>query len=259
MQVLKTIRITQQMMSLIRLQGQTIGFVPTMGSLHAGHMSLIEAAREECDVVVVSIFVNPTQFSKDEDLENYPRDIEQDKLLLERASVDYLFYPEVSEMYDGADATAFKLPEDLISWGCAPFRPGHFEGVAQVCAKLFNIITPNKVYFGQKDYQQTLVIDRLIKDLNFDIDLRVMPTVRERGGLAMSSRNKYLGKEDRKSAEVLYQALLAAVKTGSLEEGRHIVSLEPKVQLEYFEIHDGVALLAARIGDVRLIDNVVIE
>lgn len=247
------------MMSLIRCQGQTIGFVPTMGSLHAGHMSLVEAAAAECDVVVVSIFVNPTQFADGDDLEKYPRDIEQDKLLLERASVDYLFYPEVSEMYDGADATAFRLPEDLISWGCAPFRPSHFEGVAQVCAKLFNIITPNKVYFGQKDYQQTLVVDRLTQDLNFDIDLRVMPIVRERGGLAMSSRNKYLSSEDRNVAEVLYQALSVTKKTGSLEEGEKIIAQEPKVQLEYFEIHDGVALLAAKIGDVRLIDNVVVE
>ncbi len=246
MQTLKTIRITQQMMSLIREQGQTVGFVPTMGALHGGHVSLIEAARQECDVVVVSIFVNPTQFGEAEDFQKYPRDFEQDKLMLEKAEVDYLFYPEASEMYPDGEMIEFKLPDDLVSWGCAKSRPGHFEGVAQVCTKLFNIIKPSKVYFGQKDYQQTLVIERLLKDLNYDIELRVMPTVREADGLAMSSRNKRLSREGREKAKLIFKALQARDK--SVLEGI----------VEYWEDHDGVLLTAVRIDGTRLIDNIVL-
>ncbi|EKD47919.1 MAG: pantoate-beta-alanine ligase [uncultured bacterium] len=266
MQILRTIRITQQMMSLTREQGKTIGFVPTMGSLHQGHLSLIEAAKRECDMVVVSIFVNPTQFSEGEDFAAYPRDFEKDKLALERAEVDYLFYPEASEVYPVSDMVGFKLPNDLTDMTCGKFRHGHFEGVAQVCAKFFNIIKPHKVYFGQKDYQQTLVIKRLIEDLNFGIELRICPTVREQSGLAMSSRNKYL--KDLDSAVVLSKALFAvrdAYKTGERDEvklidvGMKVLANEPRFLVQYFEIHDGVAALAGYIGKTRLIDNVILE
>jgi len=266
MQILRTIRITQQMMSLTREQGKTIGFVPTMGALHDGHLSLIAKAKSECDVVVVSIFVNPTQFGEGEDFNNYPRDFEKDRLVLERAEVDYLFYPEPSEVYGVEDPIGFKLPSDLTDMMCGKFRPGHFEGVAQVCAKFFNIICPHKVYFGQKDYQQTLVIERLIEDLNFGIELRVCPTVREQSGLAMSSRNKNL--VDLEAAQVLSKALFAvrdAYKAGERDEGRLIdvgigvLKMEPRFEMQYLEIVNGVAAIAGYIGKVRLVDNVILE
>lgn len=227
MQVLRTIPITQKMMSLTLEQGKTIGFVPTMGYLHAGHMSLVEAARQECDVVVVSIFVNPTQFLPGEDLSDYPRDLEQDKLKLERAEVDYLFYPDESEIYPSEEVIELRFPESLTRVMCGKTRPGHFEGVAQICAKLFNIVRPHKVYFGQKDYQQTVIVRKLIEDLNYGIEMRVVPTVREQGGLAMSSRNKYLTDEEREAAQVLYQALKAGDKA--------MIEAEPLVELEYFD------------------------
>ncbi len=233
------------MMSLTREQGKTIGLVTTMGALHGGHLALIEAAKQECDVVVVSVFVNPTQFSEGRDLHNYPRDFEKDRLLLEKADVDYLFYPREDEIYPSNEMIEFKLPRELTDWGCAKARKGHFEGVAQVCTKIFNIITPHKVYFGQKDYQQTLVIERLLKDLNYDIELRVMPTVREADGLAMSSRNRILSPEGRQKAKLIFKALQARDK--SILDG---------LDVEYWEEHDGVLLTAVRIDGVRLIDNV---
>ncbi len=241
MQTLKTVRITQQMMNLTREQGKVIGFVPTMGALHEGHLSLVEAAKQECDVVVVSIFVNPTQFGEGGGFQSYPRDLEKDKMMLERAGVDYLFAPD--EMHSENPVT-FNLPEDLTNWGCGSSRPGHFEGVAQICAKLFNIVKPHKVYFGQKDYQQTLVIERLIQGLNYDIELRVMPTIREADGLAMSSRNAGLTPEGREKAKLIFKALQE--KNRSVLDG---------LDVEYWEERDGVILTAVRIDGVRLIDN----
>lgn len=248
MQVLRTIPITQKMMSLTLEQGKTIGFVPTMGCLHKGHVSLIEAARAECDVVVVSIFVNPTQFLPGEDFSDYPQDLEGDKLKLERAEVDYLFLPSDEEIYPSEDVMGFRLPESLKDVMCGKSRSGHFEGVAQVCAKLFNIIRSHKVYFGQKDYLQTLVIQKLIEDFNFGIEMRVLPIVREQGGLAMSSRNKYLTEEEREAAQILYKALKAGDKS--------LIEAEPLVELEYFERHGDVLAVAAKVGKARLIDNV---
>lgn len=267
MQILRTIRITQQMMSLTREQGKTIGFVPTMGALHEGHLSLIEAAKRECDVVAVSIFVNPTQFGEGEDFNNYPKDFEKDKLMLERAEVDYLFCPEVSEVYPLKGMIEFKLPNDTIDMMCGRFRLGHFEGVAQVCAKFFNIIKPHKVYFGQKDYQQTLVIKRLIDDLNFGIELRVCSTVREQSGLAMSSRNKCLSGADLEVAVVLSKALFAVrdvYKKGERDEGRlagigmAVLKMEPRFEMQYLEIRNGIVAIAGYIGKTRLIDNVIL-
>ncbi|MBU1018629.1 MAG: pantoate--beta-alanine ligase [Patescibacteria group bacterium] len=248
MQVLRTIPITQKMMTLTLEKGKSVGFVPTMGALHDGHMSLVEASLSECDYTVVSIFVNPTQFLLGEDFSDYPRDLEADKLKLERAGVDYLFLPDEKEIYPDEEMIEFKLPESYAGIMCGKSRPGHFEGVAQVCAKLFNIIRPGKVYFGQKDYLQTLVIQKLIEDLNFGIEMRVLPTVREKGGLAMSSRNKYLTDEERVAAQVLYKALKAGDKS--------LIEAEPMVELEYFERNGDVLAVAAKVGGVRLVDCV---
>ena len=235
------------MMSLTREQGKTIGLVPTMGALHEGHLSLIAKAKNECDVVVVSIFVNPTQFGAGEDFDRYPRDFEKDRLLLERSEVDYLFYPSTEEIYPVGEMIEFKLPSDLLDWGCAKSRPGHFEGVVRVCAKLFNIITPHKVYFGQKDYQQAVIVKSLISDLDFGIEMKICPTVREVDGLAMSSRNRGLSREGREKAKMIYKALQA--RDSSILDG---------LDVEYWEERDGVLLIAVKIDGVRLIDNIVL-
>jgi len=277
------------MMALTREQGKTIGFVPTMGALHEGHLSLIRAARKDCDTVVVSIFVNPTQFSANEDFSKYPRDLEKDRLLLEREGVDYLFCPEAAEVYPMTDMVKLCAPQALSSVMCGKFRLGHFDGVLQVCAKLFNIITPNKVYFGQKDYQQAVIVKRLISDLDFGIEMKICPTVREVDGLAMSSRNVYLKGEDRVKALFLSKVLFKikdAFKKGERDvekikkQGRNEESEENEeneeggegVEVQYFDIRSAddlsemsfidkkaVCALAVTVGDVRLIDNVILD
>lgn len=274
MQILKTIRIIRQMMSLTREQGKTIGFVPTMGALHEGHLSLMRAAKSECDVVVVSIFVNPTQFLVSEDFSGYPRDFEKDRLALEREGVDYLFCPESAEMYRISDMIKLRAPEGLVFVMCGKFRPGHFDGVLQVCAKLFNIIAPHKVYFGQKDYQQALIVKRLISDLDFGIEMKICPTVREVDGLALSSRNVYLKGEDRVRALMLSKLLFKvrdAFKTGE-RDVKKLLALREGIPAQYFEIRSAedlseidkiegraVCALAVLIGDVRLIDNIILD
>ncbi len=186
-----------------------IGFVPTMGCLHEGHLSLIRESQANNDLTVASIFVNPLQFGPKEDLATYPRDFQRDKRLLEQESVDVLFYPEVVEMYPQPLLTHIAVSSDFESRLCGPFRPGHFEGVATVVLKLFNIISPTVAYFGLKDYQQFVLIRQMVSDLNIPIKVVGLPTVRESDGLAMSSRNRYLSSDDRKLAPLLHKALLA--------------------------------------------------
>lgn len=254
-----------------------LGFVPTMGYLHEGHLSLVRRAREECATVVVSVFVNPLQFGPGEDFERYPRDPEQDLALAKEAGADALFLPEVAELYLEGFATEVRVRgvEGVLE-GAA--RPGHFAGVATVLAKLLNIVGPEKMYMGQKDAQQAFVVGRMIRDLNFPTHLVVCPTVREPDGLAMSSRNVYLNNEERAAAAAIPRALFAARDTGStdpdaLEEtAREALFAEPLIALEYVSANDAATLgpvgpktgeillsLAARVGKTRLIDNVVIE
>jgi len=255
----------------------SVGLVPTMGYLHEGHLSLVRAARRENDAVVVSIFVNPTQFGPREDLSTYPRDLRRDLALLERESVDLVFAPDAAEVYPPGYGTYVEVggvTERLE--GAA--RPGHFRGVATVVAKLFNLVQPTRGYFGQKDAQQCAVVRKMVADLSFGLEVRVLPTVREPDGLALSSRNVYLGPEERIAARVLSAGLFAARKRW--EEGerdaealrrlvRETVAAEPRARLEYVSVADATSLeelgavdrpavmsLAARVGRTRLIDNV---
>jgi pantoate--beta-alanine ligase len=244
-----------------------IAFVPTMGSLHAGHLSLFAAAREECGVVVASIFVNPAQFGPHEDLEHYPRDPENDERRAEEAGVDHLFVPSVDEIYPEGFQTWVEV-DDIAKGLEGAARPGHFRGVATVCLKLFNIVQPSCVYFGQKDAQQAAVIERMIRDLAVPVELRVVPTVRDGDGLALSSRNAYLSKAEREAARALPSALLAGEQAhregrDAVAAARAAIAQEPRLNPEYVELarFNGQLLLvaAARVGSTRLIDNVVLE
>ena len=239
-----------------------VGLVPTMGAFHEGHLSLFQAAREECDSVVVSLFVNPAQFGPAEDLDRYPRDEARDARLAEEAGIDLLFAPSAGEMYPEGFGTWVDV-EDAGAEGAA--RPGHFRGVATVCLKLFNIVRPQAAYFGQKDAQQAALLRRLVRDLDLELELRILPTVRDDDGLALSSRNAYLAPEERERALGLSRALEAARSAHA--EGSDPVAtaraalngLDP----EYVEVLDldGATVLAAaaRVGTTRLIDNVVLE
>lgn len=205
----KLVRTVKEMSNLVRKlkqQGKTIGFVPTMGYLHEGHLSLIRQSKDDCDVSVISIFVNPIQFGPQEDFRQYPRDLKRDMLLAKNAGVDIIFYPEIKEMYSSNHLT-FVNVEKFSNVLCGASRPGHFKGVATVVAKLFNIITPDIAYFGQKDAQQARIIEKIVEDLNFQIKIKVMPTIREKDGLAMSSRNKYLSFQERKDALALFESI----------------------------------------------------
>jgi len=279
MQVVRKIEEMQEISDRLRQEGKRIGFVPTMGYLHEGHLSLVRKAKDLCDSVVVSIFVNPTQFGPGEDFERYPRDEEGDKSKLEQEGVDFLFIPEIRDMYLLGYQTYVDVTE--VSKGlCGDFRPGHFRGVATVVAKLFNLVKPHVAIFGEKDYQQLLVIKRMAKDLNFDIKIIPGRTVREEDGIAMSSRNTYLSPEARKKATVLYRSLRKGkelfdsgerdVSTLSQTIRKEIES-EEDVTLQYVEIRDAETLeriervnrpaaiaVAAIIGSVRLIDNIII-
>lgn len=263
-----------------RKQGRRIGFVPTMGFLHEGHLSLMREAREKSDVLVASIFVNPTQFGPTEDLDRYPRDAEGDRLKCEAAGVDILFMPDAQEMYPEKPSVCVVVEgiSDILEGG---IRPGHYRGVATVVAKLFLIVKPNAAFFGQKDYQQCIVIKRMAKGLNMDVDILVQPTVRETDGLAMSSRNSYLSPEERRASTAIFRALTAAehlVKAGvrepdTLKIRMQTVLLEQKgLSIDYIEIADTetlaplsiicseiVVLVAVRLGRTRLIDNVLIS
>lgn len=266
----------QKTANTLKKEGKSIGFVPTMGFLHAGHLSLIEAARRECRTVVVSIFVNPMQFGVHEDFRNYPRDLKHDSQLAGKAGVDILFIPEAEHIYPVGYQTQVAvsgLSENL----CGRFRPGHFQGVTTVVCKLFLIVKPDIAYFGQKDYQQLIVIKKMVADLNIDIQIKSLPIVRQKDGLAVSSRNTYLNERERKAAHCLYNSLCRAGQMR--KEGitqcsqiisaiRNIVSAEPMARLEYIRIchtetlqdiqyiEDRVLLaMAVYIGKTRLIDN----
>jgi pantoate--beta-alanine ligase len=266
-----------------RREGLRIGLVPTMGFLHDGHVSLLRAARAENDVVVMTLFVNPTQFGPNEDLDRYPRDEERDLRLASEAGVDLVFAPDVSELYPEGFATAVEVTGNLTSvLDGDPERrgPGHFRGVTTIVAKLFNIVGPDVAYFGQKDAQQAAVIGRMARDLDFPLEVKVEPTVREEDGLAMSSRNVYLEGADRERAVALSRALAAAEQQAlardSLAAGLDAARIElaaAAIEPEYLEACDAATLepvdeltgrpiliaVAARVGGARLIDNVVIE
>ncbi|RKY05449.1 MAG: pantoate--beta-alanine ligase, partial [Planctomycetota bacterium] len=215
-----------------RRDGKRIGLVPTMGALHAGHMSLVNAAVGACDYVVVSIFVNPTQFGPNEDLDEYPRDIEADSRLCAAAGVELIFAPDVSEMYPSRNMTWVNVAE-LTTGLCGRNRPGHFRGVTTVCNKLFNIVRPDVAFFGQKDAQQAIVIKRMVADTNLPLEIEICPTVREKDGLAMSSRNKYLDEQQRKDALLLYKALTRArqmVRQGARDSRQIIAAMNEILQ-----------------------------
>ena len=242
----------------------SVGLVPTMGAFHAGHVALFEAARAENDMVVVSLFVNPAQFSEGEDLDHYPRNEERDAGLAEEAGVDVLFAPSADELYPEGFATWVDVGE-LGAKLEGEFRPGHFRGVATVCLKLFNIVRPDRAYFGQKDAQQAAVVKQLVRDLNLDLEIRVVPTVRDDDGLALSSRNAYLSPEQRAAALALPNALWTgrdAFVAGSdpVKEARHLLHSLDVDYLEVAELNGQKVLAAAvRIGKTRLIDNVILE
>jgi pantoate--beta-alanine ligase len=263
-----------------RKAGKVVGFVPTMGALHDGHVSLIQAARKRCDYVVVSIFVNPTQFGPGEDLNKYPRPFEKDLAICEKHGVDAVFAPDVGEMYPLDNLTWVNV-EKLTDRLCGEFRPGHFRGVATVCAKLFNIVCPDVAFFGQKDAQQALVIRRMATDLNMPLEIVVCPTVREPDGLAMSSRNQYLSPEERKDAARVCESLercRALIEAGERDanviRGRmcDILRQMPATKIEYVSISDAQTLeelgkvrgrvlvaVAVRMKSARLIDNIVVD
>ena len=279
MQIITTIAGMQSLAESFRKEGKRIGFVPTMGFLHEGHLSLMRTARQENDIVVASIFVNPVQFGPKEDLARYPRDGEGDRKKCESVGVDVIFMPTVAEMYPDKPMV-FITVEGLSDILEGAIRPGHFRGVATVVAKLFHIVQPHRSYFGQKDYQQCAVIKRMKKGLDLAVEIAVLPTMRESDGLAMSSRNSYLDAVQRKKAACLYRALLAAqelVRSGVREpekvkqKMRAIIAQEKGVEIDYVEVADPddlsplatikdriVLLVAVRIGATRLIDNLLV-
>lgn len=261
-------------------QGLTIGLVPTMGYLHEGHLSLVEAARGACDKVAVSVFVNPTQFAPNEDLETYPRDFERDKALLEEHGCDMVFHPSVEEMYAPGAATYVEILSDMPKQLCGKTRPTHFRGVCTVVAKLFNIMEPDKAFFGQKDAQQLAIVRRMARDLSYGTEIVGCPIVREGDGLAKSSRNVYLSPEERRAALSLSRAVRIGQKMVSEGETRaqmvlmamsgHIAK-EPLARIDYVSAVDGETMepvtelkkgtlvaLAVYIGKTRLIDNFIV-
>ena len=262
-----------------RLTGLRLGLVPTMGALHEGHLSLVRAAKAQCDVVVVSLFVNPLQFGPNEDLGKYPRTFERDCELLEREGIDFLFAPSTTEMYP-ADAVTCVTVEGMSDKLCGRSRPGHFRGVTTVVAKLFDIVEPDLAFFGQKDAAQAAIIRRMVRDLNFAVQVMVCPIVREPDGLAMSSRNAYLDPKERKSALVLHRSLADVRRRFDqgerqaaklIEAGKDVLAQESAVCLDYLEIVDpdtldplpdmnrpALVAVAAFVGSTRLIDNILL-
>ena len=279
MQVTNTIEKTRELVNNWKKEGKTIGLVPTMGYLHEGHASLIRRCREENDIVVISDFVNPTQFGPNEDLEAYPRDFDRDSALCESIGADLIFCPSPAEMYH--DPHAFVSIDTLSDTLCGKTRPIHFKGVCTVVSKLFNIVKPDRAYFGQKDAQQLAIIRRMVRDLNMDIEIVGCPIVREEDGLAKSSRNTYLNEEERKAALILSKAVFlgkkmvedgetsaAAVKEAMIKK----IESEPMAKIDYVEAVDGLSMqpveeikapvlvaMAVYIGKTRLIDNFIVE
>ena len=263
----------------LRASGKSIGFVPTMGALHDGHLSMIKLAKQKADVIVCSIFVNPTQFNDKKDLENYPRPVEDDIRKLEEVNCHVLFIPGVNEMYNSAEKWTIELGNlDKILEG--KIRPGHYQGVTQIVKKLFDTINPNYAFFGQKDYQQFMVISYMIKKLFLKIKLVLCPIIRENDGLAMSSRNIYLSPDDRKNALALSKVLTKVkehFKTKAIpqikKEAESFLKSAPGIEVEYFEIFNAnsfeatsskrptslIALVAAKVGSIRIIDNMILK
>ncbi|HNS05209.1 MAG TPA: pantoate--beta-alanine ligase, partial [Candidatus Saccharicenans sp.] len=259
-----------------KLKGLTVGFVPTMGYLHEGHLSLVREAKKRNDRAAVSIFVNPKQFGPAEDYNVYPRDFNRDAALLEKEGVDLIFYPAVEEMYPAGYKTYVEV-EDLENRLCGRSRPGHFRGVCTVVLKLFNLIQPDEAYFGWKDAQQVIILKKMVEDLNLPVKIRSMPLIREKDGLALSSRNIYLNQQERQASVVLYRSLELAeeiIKNGERQAARirqqmvNLISAEPLARIDYVEIVDpqtleplvtidGDALVAVAVyfGRTRLIDN----
>ena len=280
MRILKTPDEMHAACSQRKREGKRIGFVPTMGALHDGHLSLARAARAQCDVVAASIFVNPLQFGPTEDLDKYPRQFERDRQLLEAEGCELLFAPEARDMYP-AGATTYVEVAGLSERLDGRSRPGHFRGVTTVVAKLFHIVEPDNAFFGQKDAAQVAILRRMVADLNFPVRIVVCPIVRERDGLAMSSRNQHLDPQQRKQALVLQRALTRVqtmADTGErdaanlIAAGREVIAEEPVARLDYFEVvsadtlepvcdvsKGGLIAVAAWIGSTRLIDNVVLH
>jgi len=278
-QILTTIAETRAALAALRRDGKSIGLVPTMGALHAGHLSLVRAARAACDIVAATIFVNPTQFGPNEDLSKYPRTFDADCEMLRAENVDLLFAPQPEEMYPQG-AITFVAVEPIGDRLDGASRPGHFRGVATVVAKLFNIVAPDKAFFGQKDAAQVAVLRRMVRDLNFNLEIVVCPIVREPDGLAMSSRNRYLSEENRERALVLHRTLRhieEAAENGEIssseliDRGLAVLAEDPDARLDYLRIVDpdtledlrdvengALVAIAAWIGPARLIDNVLI-
>ena len=279
MLVLKTIAETRSACARLRAAGKTLGLVPTMGSLHEGHLSLVRAAQASCDAVAVSIFVNPTQFGPKEDFAAYPRSLEEDCRILEAAGVDLVFAPSSEEMYPGGAGTFVEVAglSDRLDGAS---RPGHFRGVATVVAKLFHIFSPERAFFGQKDAAQVAVLRKMVRDLQFPVQLEVCPTVREPDGLALSSRNRNLSGEQRRQALVLSRALMAVQQqfqdgernsSRLIAEAMRVLQEEPAVRVDYCRMvdpdtlvevpkacHGALLAVAAYVGDTRLIDNLVL-
>lgn len=280
---MRIIRSIKQMFGIsqkVKFEGKSVGFVPTMGALHEGHLSLIRKARKDNDIVIVSIFVNPAQFGPKEDFKKYPRELKEDCRLCRKEGVDIIFYPQVKEIYPQGYRTYIEV-KDLSNVLCGKFRPGHFRGVATVVTKLFNIVGADIAYFGQKDAQQAIIIKRMVSDLNIPIKIKVMSTVREIDGLAMSSRNAYLSQEERKDAVVLSEALNLArnlIRRGKknsskiIRQMKQLINKKKNAKVQYISIVDlenlkpieiikGKVLiaLAVWIGKTRLIDNIIIN
>ena len=280
MKVFGTVKEVRDQVKRWRARGLSVGLVPTMGFLHEGHGSLISKAVEQNDRVVVSVFVNPTQFGPGEDLEAYPRDMDRDSAYCESLGANVIFHPEPSEMYD-PDFTTYVNMEVLSETLCGVTRPIHFRGVCTVCTKLFNIVKPDRAYFGQKDAQQLAIIRRMVRNLNMDLEIVGCPIVREEDGLAKSSRNEYLSPEERKAALILSQSIFLgekmiadgeksaeAVKKAMTEK----INTEPLAEIDYVEVVDGISMqpieeikapalvaIAVKIGRTRLIDNTIVN
>jgi pantoate--beta-alanine ligase len=280
MEVTKTIESVRSLVKAARSRGKTIALVPTMGALHIGHISLIEAAVKQSDFVVASIFVNPAQFVPGEDFEKYPRPLDADLEICRKTGVDVVFVPTTDQMY-GAENLTWVNVEKLTEPLCGRLRPGHFRGVATVCAKLFNIVAPDTAFFGQKDGQQAIVIKRMVADLNMPLEIVICPTVRRSNGLAVSSRNQYLTEQQKKDAALIYKSLQKCremIEAGITDTRkiitrmRKVLSQAPSIEIEYVSIVDAETLqqldrierqaltaVAVKIGSARLIDNILVD
>ncbi|RKZ25627.1 pantoate--beta-alanine ligase [bacterium] len=280
MQIVEKISNMQSYVKKNRLDDKSIGFVPTMGYFHEGHLSLMRIARQKCDILIVSIFVNPTQFGPNDDFDKYPRDFDRDKKLCERENVDAIFIPSAEEMYPKGFIAYVDMDGDMTEVLCGKYRSRHFRGVMTVVSKLFNIVQPDIAVFGRKDGQQLALIRRMVADLNFPIEIIGGRTIRENDGLAMSSRNKYLNSEQRKSAPALYKSLLLAktmIENGETDSFEIIAKMKDFIsnsgdfEIQYIDIVDADTLkpvnmvqnkvmiaLAVFLGETRLIDNIIV-